>query len=92
MRVEGDLDLATTPLVRDALADAPSGARVVLDLSACTFLDSSAVQLFATAARDAEQAGGSLAVVAPDPAVARVLEITRMDTILEVHRSLETAL
>jgi anti-anti-sigma factor len=92
LRVEGDLDMATAPTLEDELADAGFAKRLVLDLSQCTFLDSSAVRVLVSSVRDSEAAGGSLALVVTDPGILRVLEISGVDTMIPVHDNLDAAL
>ena len=93
VHVVGELDLATVPRLEEALAAAPTDARIVIDLGPCTFLDSSGVRVLAAAAGLAEEAGGRLdLVVTEDSGIARVLEITGMSTLARVHTSLEAAL
>lgn len=92
IRVEGDFDLATCSTLEEALAGANVGRRVVIDLTACTFLDSSAVRVLVHAARAAEAAGGDVALVAQDPGILRVLEIATVESVLPVHEAVESAL
>lgn len=92
VRVEGELDMATSPDLEKALESADKDGRVVIDLTGCTFLDSSAVRVLLATARAAETANGRVALVARDPGILRVLEIAAVDTLLPVHESLESAL
>jgi anti-anti-sigma factor len=92
LRVEGELDMATAPTLEDALARAGFAERLVIDLTTCTFVDSSAVRMLVSSARDSEAAGGSLALVATDPGILRVLEISGVDTMLPVYQVLDAAL
>jgi anti-anti-sigma factor len=93
VHVSGELDLATVDVLGAALARHPGGKHVVIDLGACSFLDSSGVRLLATTARQSGESGGRLdLVVAEDSGVARVLEITGIDTLVGVHPSLDAAL
>lgn len=93
VRVDGELDLATKQRLEAAVEGAadPTG-RLVIDLTACTFLDSSAVRLLISTARSAQAAGGDLSLVASDPGLLRVLEIAAVDTVLSVHPTLDAAL
>jgi anti-anti-sigma factor len=87
IRIAGELDLATAPAFDDALRKVPDGAELVVDLSNCTFLDSTGMRsLIAVAGRLAE-----VAVVAQDAAVVRTLEISGLDTVVAVHPSLDDA-
>lgn len=92
MHVHGDLDLATAPELERELAERTADARLVIDLTPCSFLDSSGVRVLAAAAGDAERRGGQLGLVVVDPGIARVLEITGIDSLTAVHSSLEAAL
>ena len=92
LHVRGDLDLATAPRFEDALLDAGLDQRLVVDLSECTFLDSSAVRVLVAAARDAQAAGGELSLVTPHPGVLRILQISGVDSMLPVHPALDDAL
>jgi anti-anti-sigma factor len=91
IRVAGEVDLATAPRLEEAISTVQPASHLVIDLLDCTFLDSSGVRLLASAGRAASE-GGRVRLVAVDPGVLRVLEISGIDTILEIHPSLETAL
>jgi anti-sigma B factor antagonist len=89
LAVTGELDLATAPRLEEALLERTPGRRLVIDLSACTFLDSSGVRVIATTANGMASEGGRLELVVVDSGIARVLEITGIDTLIDVHSSLE---
>jgi anti-sigma B factor antagonist len=90
--VDGELDMATTPEFEEVVDTVGQGSRLVIDLSRCTFLDSSAVRVLVSAARSAEERHGTVAIVAHDPGILRVLEIAAVDTMLPVHETLEAAI
>jgi anti-sigma B factor antagonist len=92
IHVSGELDMATTPELEEVVDGADLGGAVVIDLSECGFLDSSAVRVLVGTARASEEAGGSLSIVASDPGILRVLEIAAVDTMLPVHQTLDSAL
>jgi anti-anti-sigma factor len=92
VRITGDLDLATSPRVDDALASAPVAERVVIDLTGCTFVDSSGMRVLVQVARDAPGSGRGVSLVAPGAGIRRVLEISGVDTLLPVHSSVADAL
>lgn len=91
VRVSGEVDMATSSELESALEKTEPGERVVVDLTACTFLDSSAIRALLTGAARLEAGGGSVALVAPDPRIRRVLEIAGLDERLPIHPTLDAA-
>jgi anti-anti-sigma factor len=90
VHVSGELDLATAPLLEEALGGA-APEQLVIDLSGCTFLDSAGIRTLVGAARD--RGGASrLRIVTADPGIVRLLEITGVDTLIHVHPSIDAAL
>jgi len=85
--VRGELDLAAAEAFEDAIASVRDASHVVVDLTDCTFLDSSGVRALSLSARDITERGARIDVVASNPAVLRVLEITRVDSLAPVHES-----
>ena len=92
VRVSGELDLATVPRLEEALARRPATEGLVIDLTGCTFVDSSCLRVLVRLARETEEAGGKAVIVATDPGILRVLEITALDTVLPVQPSVDEAL
>jgi anti-anti-sigma factor len=94
VEAEGEVDMATAPQLAAALRAAPDRARrVVCDLSAVSFLDSSGLNALVQSER--ELAGREIAfrVVSPkDQAVRQVFEITQLSKELGVVDSLDAAL
>jgi anti-anti-sigma factor len=89
--VAGELDMATSPDLERAIEHTGPDGRLVIDLTGCTFVDSSAIRVLATRAQAASRAGGSVAVVATDPGIRRVLEIAAIDTVIDLHETRDTA-
>jgi anti-sigma B factor antagonist len=88
----GELDLHTAPDLERALGAVVDGAaRLIVDLSAATFIDSTTLHVLLVQARRTEAAGGELVVVAADPNVRRVFEITGFDRLFSVVPALEAA-
>jgi anti-sigma B factor antagonist len=84
--VAGELDLASAPQLEEALLPRlRAGADVVLDLTALEFMDSTGVRVIVAAHLAAQEHAGRFALVrtAPEGAVARVLEISGLDSMLE---------
>ena len=92
VRVRGELDLATAPALEEAVGTVDPASALVVDLRQCTFVDSTSVRVLGNLARDRETNGSRAAIVATDPGVLRVLDITALDTIVAVHDTLEDAL
>ncbi|MFF4273465.1 STAS domain-containing protein [Streptomyces sp. NPDC001536] len=85
----GEIDLATAPLVRTALAACVSdGIRTVdVDLTAVTFCDVSGLNAFLAASRLATEAGATLRLHYPPPVLARMIEITGAGFLLHEHHA-----
>lgn len=78
---EGDLDVANAAVLRQMLqqiVDRRDCARLDVDMSAVTFLDSSALGMLVAARRAAEAHGITLRVREPGPMVRMVLEVTNL--------------
>lgn len=82
VQLSGDLDMAAVDgaeaRLRAALATEPG--RLVVDLSAVTFLDSSGIRLLLRADELARKSGVELAITRPPDGVWRLLERFRLDT------------
>jgi stage II sporulation protein AA (anti-sigma F factor antagonist) len=77
--LRGELDASTCVTLVEHLTGVP-GPLVVLDLHELTFMDSSGLGAIHRARQSALKEGGTLVVSRPNPMVARVLEITGLDT------------
>lgn len=78
LRVDGDFDSISVPRVRDSLNSALSeGYRsIVLDLSAVTYMDSSALGFVVWADHRLQPVAGRLTLAGACPDVARILELS----------------
>jgi anti-sigma B factor antagonist len=77
VQVTGELDLATSPQLRQTLQEAQRSVRlVVLDLRELSFMDGSGVHVILDVARDARREGGRLLLVRGPAQVERVLTLT----------------
>ena len=87
IRLHGELDMATTPMLNRALASAlnSGGTQVVVDLASLTFMDSTGIAVLLNAGRRAEESGGSLVVRSPNRAVLRAFRLTGVDSILVIE-------
>ena len=90
VRLSGEQDLSTAPDLREVLYEACQAAElVVLDLTACTFLDSTALGVCAGAYKRLGMRGASLIGLNATGTVRRVLAITGMDQLLQMSHDLE---
>jgi anti-sigma B factor antagonist len=83
--VAGELDLATAPLLADivdGLRD-PGIDTVVLDVTDLEFCDSSGLSALVRSHRAAEEHGVRVVLRSPPPAVRSLLEITRLQYLIE---------
>jgi len=97
--LQGELDAHDASRLREhfaaALADASEDAsspRLVLDLEAVDFLDSTALGAIVGALRRTREAGGEVGIVLPAGSARRIFEITGLDAILDVYPSRAAAL
>ncbi len=92
--VAGEIDVYTSPLLQERLVEVlrdgfPS---IVLDLSAVTFLDSTGLGVLITGLKRCRSAEGDLVLVTAQPNVLKVLEITGLNDVFQVHDSVDDAI
>lgn len=92
--VEGDLDAATVPELRDELVriDEEGAQDVVVDLLAVRFVDSVALGLLVEWSKRLQARGGVFRIVCADRRISRIIEITGLQLILRRHSTLREAL
>lgn len=90
----GEVDVSTAPALRQRLYELPEEAKVVVDLSDVTFLDSTGLGVLVAALKRVREsgAGGDLRLVVTRPQVSKVLEVTGLSTVFTVSSSVEDAL
>jgi len=83
--LRGELDLATAPMLSDALFSAirEGRRRIVIDLAGLTFMDASGVHAIAVARRAQLEGAGELVLRRPEANVRRLLDILDLDHWLE---------
>jgi anti-sigma B factor antagonist len=94
LAIEGELDLATAPKVREPLERAiEAGTRgIVVDMLACRFIDSTGLGVLLHAAKRLEEDDGTMALVCVDDQIKRLLELTMIDRTIPVFDTREEAL
>jgi anti-sigma B factor antagonist len=88
--LSGELDIATANQLTEQLEGVQpvSGDRLVIDLSAVSFMDSTGLRVLIAANRNATAGGYSLVIVTGESPAKRVLELTRMDEHMQVVPSI----
>jgi anti-anti-sigma factor len=83
----GELDLHTSPALGEAIVrERERGAgRLVLDLRAVTFLDSTALRVLLVARSQLREAGGEVVLLAPGAEVRRTLDVSGVSRLLTIH-------
>ena len=86
--VEGELDLAVAPWLRDQLDALYVGgaASIVVDLSTATFLDSTALGVLVSALNRSRERGGLVHLIVQEPQILRVLTITGLEDEFALHK------
>ncbi|MFG1777824.1 STAS domain-containing protein [Micromonospora sp. NPDC049048] len=93
VEVVGEVDMSTTPQLRDRLHEvAQGGARVVVvDLTGVGFLDSSGVGALVVAYKDLRERGGWLGLAGVSRPVRSVLSITSVDRVIGIFDTVRDA-
>lgn len=85
--VRGEIDLHSSPELRDALLGALTEhkpKKIILNLSQVSYMDSSAVAVLVEALQKLRKAGGKLCLTNLQPRVKGLLEIARLDSIFVI--------
>jgi anti-sigma B factor antagonist len=91
--VEGELDLATAPSLKETLLSAThNGAdRLIVDLSLTAFIDSTTLGVLIDVSRGLD-AGARMAIVCARPNVLKIFELAGLDGIFAIFPTLDAAL
>jgi anti-sigma B factor antagonist len=85
---EGELDIATIPALREewlALVDDVQPELLVIDLTAVTFLDSTALAAVIAVHKRQREHGGRLIVSNANPRLAKIFEMTGLRDLIDVR-------
>ena len=93
-RLEGELDIVTTPALRERLLGVlgPGVRLLVIDLSGVSFCDVSGLAVLIGTQRRARARGITVRLAAPRPQMAKLLRITGLDRSLTICATLADAL
>jgi anti-anti-sigma factor len=91
VRVEGELDLHTSPQLRDHVLAliGESPPNVVLDLSAVGFMDSSSLGMLVTCLKRVRERDGRFVLLGVSGSPMKVLSLTGLDRVFEVVPSMD---
>jgi anti-sigma B factor antagonist len=92
--VRGEIDIFTAPEFKSLIAGAIEAGRdrVIVDLAAATFIDSSSLGVLISAHRRLSLRDGRLIVACDVPEVRKTFTITGLDSVLEIVDTREDAL
>jgi len=95
--VKGELDMNTAPQLESELGRTlGNSGSVVVNLSDCEFIDSTGVALLVNAWQQLDRNGGSgngrLVLCCPNRQVRRLLDITGVESSIDVHEDIDDAL
>jgi anti-sigma B factor antagonist len=91
--VEGDIDVATSPVLRDVLYDHAGGdtASMVVDLTGVDFIDSTGLTVLVGTLKRLRERGATMALVCPHERVLRTFRVTALDRIFPIYPSVAAA-
>jgi anti-anti-sigma factor len=84
VHVSGELDVVAAPELKTCLAGLAQGD-IAVDLAAVTFMDSSGISVLIGAHQQSADLGHRLTLRSLSPAVAKVLKITGVDSVLTIE-------
>ena len=93
LHLDGRLTMVSATTLRAAVDRAVAAGRpkVVVDLAATTFLDSSGLGALVSSLKATRQAGGDLRIAAPTGQARTVLGLTNLDRVLRPYERVEDA-
>jgi anti-sigma B factor antagonist len=94
MRITGDVDLYSSPKLRKEILKlvAPREARLLVNLDAVTYMDSSGLATLIEGLQHIHRNNGRMAVTGLHDAVKEVFELTRLDTVFSIYPDSESAM
>lgn len=87
--VAGELDIQTSPRLEEAIRQllVRGRPRLLINLLETTYLDSTALRIFTSAARQARDAGGKVGLIYNGPLLQKVFAVTRLEEFIPAFRS-----
>ena len=93
LEVRGEVDVSTSPELRNRLAGISEAGQkvVVVDLTDVSFVDSTALGVLVSGLKRFRSDGGDLRLVVTQPHIAKVFEITGLTEVFAIYRTSEEA-
>jgi anti-sigma B factor antagonist len=91
--LEGEIDLHISPAVANSLQDiiARKPARLLVDLSRVSYVDSSGLAVLIDAMQKVQKYGGKFGVVGMQESVRSIFEMARLDQVFRIFPTVEAA-
>lgn len=91
--LSGEVDIYTAPRFRECMIELLDAGvdKLVIDLSAVTFIDSTALGVLIGGVRRVRAVGGAMTLVVTSRPVERVLSITGLDRVFDLHATRDAA-
>jgi anti-sigma B factor antagonist len=88
--LEGEIDLACSPELRELLHEHTAAKRLVLllDFTGVTYVDSSGLATLVEYVRNAQEFGGKLGLAVVNPRVRTILDLVRLSEIFPIFATL----
>lgn len=92
--LEGEVDVYTAPLLRQAIVDLVEGGatHVLINLERVDYLDSTGLGILIGGVKRLKEQGGALRLVGPSARITRIFEITGLNKIFDVYATERDAL
>ncbi len=93
LAVQGEVDVATAPKLREKLIDLVNGGSsyIVIDLSGVEFLDSTGLGVLVGGLKRVRTLDGELTLVCDEPRILKVFEITGLTKVFTMHATVDEA-
>ncbi len=93
IRLSGEVDVFSAPRLREKIIELVNQGRrlLVVDLDAVDFLDSTGLGVLVGGLKRLRSHDGEMSVVCNQPRVLRVFELTRLDGVIPLHRTVTEA-
>jgi anti-sigma B factor antagonist len=93
LHVTGEVDVATAPRLREQVVKlvGEGETRIVIDLEGVEFIDSTGLGVLVGALKRARTHGGDVVIVCTQTRILKVLEITGLNHVFEMHGSVRAA-